>query len=124
MTNKNLLIKVYKLNNRFNYQVDLSTPFIVILGENGSGKTSLLKLLAGLFNGNMKLLGNVVWQKIEVFEGKKKVHQLLREEVLEVDGKYFNESSSSRYVQGGLRAISAHKILRKVFTRTDMLFPF
>ncbi len=68
---KRLIVK--NLNGRFDFDLTFNRDLNIIVGKNGSGKTSLLKLMWYVYSGNMKkCASNTIFDevKLETFEGR------------------------------------------------------
>lgn len=59
-------IKIYRLFNRYDVLVDMSKECNLIIGTNGIGKTSILKILHGIMNFDVTNLANFYFDKIEI----------------------------------------------------------
>lgn len=73
-------IEVVKLFNEYNHQIDLSNGVQVIMGANGIGKTTILKLVNSLFSGDMLSISNIKFERLEVSFASKESIQVARSE--------------------------------------------
>lgn len=63
----NINMKVYGLLGKFNYEVEINeSEGIIIIGENGKGKTSLLTVIYGILNNVSSLLYRTDFSKITI----------------------------------------------------------
>ena len=62
-------IGVYGLFDRFDHDITFSTvePITIIIGPNGFGKTTILRIVDRLFNRPPRLLGRMPFRKMKVF---------------------------------------------------------
>lgn len=96
----NLGMKVYGLLGRFDYEINLNNQNgIIIIGENGKGKTALLTLFYGILNKVFSLVYQTPFEKVVVF---------LNEETIEItrddfDSYYFDIERNSRLINRFVR---------------------
>jgi predicted ATP-dependent endonuclease of OLD family len=74
---ENVSIKSFKIDNLFGYQnvdIKFETKHLVIIGENGLGKTTVLNCLYYTLEKKFKDLNNIKFDKIEIsFSNRKKI---------------------------------------------------
>lgn len=66
MSQKIQEIKVIKLFGEYDHQISLTDGVHVIMGENGIGKTSILKLVNALFSGDILTLTEIKFESFEI----------------------------------------------------------
>lgn len=59
-------IKITKLFNKFNYDISLDNKLNVLVGENGCGKTTIMKIVDYVLNGDYISLYRIPFEKIEM----------------------------------------------------------
>ncbi|WP_326428798.1 AAA family ATPase [Stutzerimonas frequens] len=57
---------IYGMHGHKNIQIDFSTPYSILLSENGQGKTTILKIIDATLNGNIKKLREASFDSIEI----------------------------------------------------------
>lgn len=89
-------IKSFSINGLFGYknvQIDFDEPYKIIVGENGSGKTTVLNCLYYTLAKKFELLANIRFDSISIIFKKNKTLEFTKNEVsafIEKDDRYQN----------------------------------
>lgn len=102
-------INIISLFNKRDVIIDLKNLVNIFVGINGCGKTTILKILKGIFTDNLKSLSNIEFKEIQVKFKDEEVAILKREEL-------FSWSSENN----GISTIK--KLLNKYKTKEKVLF--
>jgi ABC-type hemin transport system ATPase subunit len=85
----------FKLNEVSEFSLEVDSPIVTVLGKNGSGKTSLLKLLLGKAPSHREFLKTGSFEARHQYKGKeyliKAVFNPSAKYYFEVDGKVLND---------------------------------
>ncbi len=67
-------IKIYGLFGKYNYKINFINDILIIVSENGCGKTTILNLLVAILKGNREILISIPFNKIEININNKKYY--------------------------------------------------
>ena len=100
-------IQIEKLFGRFDYTIPITVNGITILtGPNGFGKSTVLRIISAISNGNLNYFNNLDFYNITVFfEEKEKIEIKKREKALYIDTHRLPDISNRHmdYIQYGRR---------------------
>ena len=57
---------IYGMHGHKDISIEFSTPYSILLSENGQGKTTILKIIDATLNGNIKKLRDASFRSIEI----------------------------------------------------------
>lgn len=89
MNNKTIRIKVNKLFNYKDVDITLNNNLSILVGENGCGKSTVLKQLNSIINNDFINLSRVPFEKIELF--------LMENEKIEIEYKDLIQLDESKH---------------------------
>lgn len=96
-------IRIEGLFGKYNYSIDFDSDIFIWVSENGIGKTTILKIIVSILNGDQKTLMNMDFKKIYIkLSGKEYV--IDKEQYFHVD----NNSKTKRIIESMLIDLSVY----------------
>ncbi len=94
-------LEAYGIHGRFDLQIDFLPDINVIYGKNGTGKTTMLHILANVLNGSFERFAFLDFKQINVLTGDNRVIQIRKSESEppddEVISVYVNDEKLHRF---------------------------
>lgn len=115
---KNSIIEhfsIYGLHGYKDIKIEFSTPYSILLSENGQGKTTILKIIDATLNGNIRKLRDASFSSIEIKFNKSK--EPIR--ILKSDLEYEWESRAYEHIRSKVDEETFSTILEIVSSNTS-----
>lgn len=143
-------LRIEKLFNIFDYDIDLSNDLVILTAPNGYGKSNILKIIDAINTVNLDYLFEVDFEKIliefkskgqvkivksnkdliingyslrkEIYDDRKIIHKKLHKNYM-YEEYIFNKhySNFKKYIQDGLKDISELREKRKFIYKEDLI---